>query len=130
MSGRKLLLDTNIIIGFFANNESVVAKISEAKAIYVPSIVIGELYFGAEQSRLRLANLHRVEILAKSCIVLACDVKTAKYYGKLKAQLKAKGTPIPENDIWIASLALQHKLLLVTRDRHFKNISGISIVEW
>jgi tRNA(fMet)-specific endonuclease VapC len=130
MSGKKLLLDTNIIIGLFANNETIVTNLSEAKTVFIPSIALGELYFGAEQSRLRSANIQKVESFAKSCVVLGCDIKTAKYYGRLKAQLKAKGTPIPENDIWIASLALQHKLLLVTRDKHFKNIAGISIIEW
>ena len=130
MSGKNILLDTNIIIGLFANNETIVTKISEAKTVFIPSVALGESYYGAEQSRLRKANINRIESFAKSCIILACDTKTAKYYGKVKAQLKANGTPIPENDIWIAALAIQHKLSIVTRDKHFKNISGITITEW
>jgi len=40
----------------------------------------------------------------------------------LFVQLKRAGTPVPDNDLWIAALALQHDLLLITRDKHFKNI--------
>ncbi|TDA70360.1 MAG: type II toxin-antitoxin system VapC family toxin [Clostridia bacterium] len=55
---------------------------------------------------------------------------TAYYYGQVKAQLKVKGHPIPENDIWIAAAALQHGLTLVSRDTHFKPIEGLSLEAW
>jgi tRNA(fMet)-specific endonuclease VapC len=61
---------------------------------------------------------------------MACDVRTAKYYGQIKSQLKAKGSPIPENDIWIAALAMQYKLWVVTHDKHFNQIEGIHIIDW
>jgi tRNA(fMet)-specific endonuclease VapC len=44
--------------------------------------------------------------------------------------LKKKGTPSPENDIWISAIAMQHKLRLATRDKHFDYISGLSLVSW
>jgi len=130
MSGRKLLLDTNIIIKLFANDNAIVSKIGEQHEFFVPSIVIGELFYGAEQSQRREDNIHKIESFSKSCSVIACDAKTAKYYGQIKSRLKAKGTPIPENDIWIAALALQHKLSIVTRDKHFNSIEDLHITDW
>ena len=51
MSGKNYLLDTNIIIGLFANEPSIVEKIKSVTAIiFIPSIVLGELFYGAEQS--------------------------------------------------------------------------------
>lgn len=57
-------------------------------------------------------------------------MNTARSYGKIKNQLKVKGSPIPENDIWIAALADQYQLLLITGDKHFNNIEAISIETW
>ncbi|MDQ0639497.1 putative nucleic acid-binding protein [Pedobacter sp. W3I1] len=58
------------------------------------------------------------------------DNDTAIVYGKIKAGLRKKGTPIPENDIWIASSAVQHKLKLSTRDKHFLQITGLKTLAW
>ena len=51
--------------------------------------------------------------------MLWADRTTAQHYGQLKADLRTLGRPLPENDIWIAALALQHNLVVVTRDAHF-----------
>jgi tRNA(fMet)-specific endonuclease VapC len=48
--------------------------------------------------------------------------ETAEQYARLFVQLKRAGTPIPDNDLWIAALALEHDLTLITRDRHFQHI--------
>ena len=49
----------------------------------------------------------------------------AQMYGKVKSELKAKGRPIPENDIWIAATALAAKLSLVTADSDFEHVDGL-----
>lgn len=131
MSGKDYLLDTNIVIGLFANESSVIQNIkSFTGSIFIPSIVIGELFYGAEQSTRKEENRKRIEALTEASLVIDCDSDTARLYGKIKSGLKAKGTPIPENDIWIAALAEQHKFTLVTRDKHFNNIETISIESW
>lgn len=130
MSGKKFLLDTNIVIGLFANDFSVIDHIESAKEIFIPVIVVGELYYGAEQSKHKSNNLFKIESFASVCVMLSCDKQTAKHYGIIKSQLKKKGTPIPENDIWIAALALQHKLTLATRDNHFNKINGLILENW
>jgi len=47
-----------------------------------------------------------------------------------KPALRSRGTPIPENDLWIAALAIQHDLTLVTRDSHFRLVKEVRTVSW
>ena len=55
---------------------------------------------------------------------------TAGLYGETKAQLRLRGRPIPENDLWIAALARQHQLILATRDLHFDAVAAVDLVRW
>lgn len=93
--------------------------LAQADEIFVPSIVLGELYFGAHKSSRAEKNLARIDEFAASSTVLDCDTDTAREYGLIKNRLREKGRPVPENDIWIAAIARQHDLVLVTRDDHF-----------
>ena len=62
---------------------------------------------------------------------LVCDLQTAQQYGEIKAELRQQGTPIPDNDIWIAASAIQHSLTLVThRDVHFDEVSDLQREKW
>jgi tRNA(fMet)-specific endonuclease VapC len=131
MSGRNYLLDTNIVIGLFANETLIVEKIkSVSSSIYIPSIVLGELFYGAELSSKKEVNKKKIDALAQVSLIVECDLDTSRLYGKIKSQLKVKGSPIPENDIWIAATAQQHQLTLITRDKHFDNIQSLSIENW
>ncbi len=129
MSG-KILLDTNIVIAFFANEESVVQKMQMSEQFYIPAIVLGELYFGAKKSSRPDQNLQRIDDLAATTAILSCDYLTAAHYGDVKDELRRKGRPIPENDIWIAALTRQHDLTLITRDAHFDQIEKLSSQTW
>lgn len=124
------LLDTNIVIAIFANDRDVLYRTSSASHLFLPSVVLGELYFGAYKSANSKSNIAVIDRFASKSSVLVCDAETAKYYGRIKDHLKAKGTPIPENDIWISALAKQHQLTLITRDRHFRVVKGIHAEEW
>lgn len=125
-----VLLDTNILIALLAEEPAVVQHVQQAEAVYVPAIALGELYYGARKSGRAAANVQRVSALAAASAVLACDAATAAAYGELKAELRAKGTPIPENDLWIAALARQHQLTLASRDAHFAAIAGLDVAAW
>ena len=129
MSGR-FLLDTNIIIAIFRGETSIQAQLAGAEEVFVPSIVLGELYFGAHKSRRIEENTARIDDLAASSAVLTCDADTAREYGFIKAGLREKGKPIPENDIWIAAIARQHHLALVTRDEHFGEVDDLEQEIW
>jgi tRNA(fMet)-specific endonuclease VapC len=129
MSGR-YLLDTNIVIALFASDPSVQRHISEAEEIFIPATVIGELFFGAFNSTQQEKNISRIEEFAQFNAVLSCGLATGKEYGCIKALLKRRGTPVPENDIWIAAVALEHDLTLVSRDQHFNGIDRLRKMSW
>jgi tRNA(fMet)-specific endonuclease VapC len=129
MSGR-FLLDTNIVIALWANDEAVTHQLAAASEIFIPIIVLGELYYGARKSVWSAKNIARIDEFAAQNSVVLCDVTTAQQYGEVKNALRAKGRPIPENDLWIAALSLQYGLTLVTRDDHFNTIAGLQIATW
>ena len=129
MSG-KVLLDTNIVIALFADDDSVKENLSKAEEIFIPNVVIGELFYGAHKSARAKENIARIEDLASSSVILGCDTETARMYGEIKNNLRIKGHPIPENDIWIAAIAVQHNLTLVSRDAHFSEIENLKVVSW
>jgi tRNA(fMet)-specific endonuclease VapC len=124
------LFDTNIVIALFANEPTVIEKLRQSNHIFVPAIVLCELFYGVRKSNQVEQNIERVEAFAASVQVLACDADTAASYGAIKNQLRLKGRPIPENDIWIASLARQFNLRLVTRDDHFGEVDGLDVRRW
>ena len=129
MSGR-YLLDTNIIIALFAGDAAVKDCLNQADEIFVPSIAIGELYFGAQKSGRATENLARIDEFSAHSVVLECNAETARRYGQVKNALRVKGRPIPENDIWVAAIALQHGLTLVTRDAHFEEVESLNVATW
>jgi tRNA(fMet)-specific endonuclease VapC len=129
MSGR-YLLDTNVIIAIFAEEPAVLQRVAAAEEVFVPVVVLGELYYGARKSARAAANIDRIDEFASAATTLGCDVATAQQYGRIKNDLRAKGRPIPENDIWIAAIAAQHGLTVVSRDDHFADVSGLPIEAW
>jgi tRNA(fMet)-specific endonuclease VapC len=129
MSGR-YLLDTNVVIALFDDDPVVLTELAKAQEVFTASIVLGELYYGALHSTHVAANTARVTTFASKNVVLVCDEMTAHQYSQVKVQLRNKGKPIPENDIWIAALALQYQLTLATRDGHFDDVNGLSTAKW
>ena len=129
MPGR-YLLDTTIVVALFQGDQAVQARLAAAPEVFLPSVVLGELHYGAASSGRSEANAARIEDFAASCTVLSIDAPTARRYGQVKGRLKARGRPIPENDVWIAACALEHGLVVVTRDRHFDEVEGLTSEAW
>lgn len=129
MSGNNYLLDTNIVTAIL-NREQGVEENIRNNLIYISSTVLGELYFGAKNSSQQERNLQKIEVLITRCTILNCDQITANFYSDIRLALKKKGRPIPENDIWIAAVAQQHNLTLVTRDSDFQYVDNLQVVKW
>lgn len=129
MSG-EVLLDTNIVIALFAKDSAVEMALSQSVNVFVPSIVLGELRYGASKSVQVLANMARIDQFTLAVKVLPVDEVTAEHYGRIKSALQAKGRPLPENDIWIAAIAQQRQLMLISRDAHFSEIDNLSVTRW
>lgn len=88
------------------------------------------MYYGAQYSTQVEKNIENITRLTERYPVLHVNASTAALYGIIKAALRKKGKPIPENDIWIAAIAQQYSLPLITRDKHFNEIDSIAILEW
>lgn len=129
MNGR-FLLDTNIIIALFAKDQEIHDRMAAAEEIFISCIAIGEMYFGAYKSLKIQENISRIDEFVLKNTVLSCNAETAKIYGDIKNRLKDKGRPIPENDIWLAAIAQQYGLILVTKDSHFDTIENLRIEKW
>ena len=124
------LLDTNIVIALFANEVEVKDSLASASEIFISSITVGELCYGAKKSARSTENLERIKDFVANITVLRCDVETAYLYGEIKNKLRLKGRPLPENDIWIAAISLQYNLTLVTRDAHFQEVENLQAITW
>lgn len=126
MSG-EALLDTNAVIALFAGEPAVVEVISSKTAIFLCVPVVGELRYGALASARVDQNLSRLDEFARTIVVLPCDRNSTIFYSAVKFGLRQKGRPIPENDVWIAAIARQHKLSLISRDTHFQEVEGLDL---
>lgn len=125
-----ILAHTNLVIAHFNGSSALLDLFHRFSDVVIPSIVLGELYFGAARSARAAENTKKVDEVSRLFPVAACDAATGQHYGQIKHLLRQKGTPIPENDIWIAALATQHSASLATRDAHFSAVAGLSIETW
>jgi tRNA(fMet)-specific endonuclease VapC len=126
----KYLLDTNYAIQLLSGLKTVEERLSRNPDLYLSAIVLGELFFGVYRSHHIQHNLKQIGELIKIIDVLSCDVKTSEYFGAIKNQLLQKGRPLPENDLWLAALAKQHNLTVVTRDQHFQEVEQLDVTTW
>lgn len=125
-------IDTNVFIAQQKKQLSLSQKqaLAQAGAIVLPSIVVGELLFGAHNSGRPEDNLlaYRQEI--SRFLVLPLASEAAEHYARVRLELKSKGRPIPENDTWIAATCLAHGVPLFTLDRHFEQVSGLQLLAY
>ena len=130
MTGNKFLLDTNIVSALLKGEVIIADNLDKAEAAYIPIIVVGELYYGASFSSQVEKNTADLKKVTSRYQLLSLDEETTAVYGNIKTALRKKGKPIPENDIWIAAIAIQNDIPLVTRDNHFKEIENLSLITW
>ena len=95
MNGK--LVDTNVIIRFFKGETELFSLFDDMENLYISSITVGELMYGAELSKKSDFNRDNYFCFCQQMKVLYPDLEVAKSYGKIKASLKAKGKTIPEN---------------------------------
>jgi predicted nucleic acid-binding protein len=120
----RVALDTNRIVDLFRGDAELAERLESCEEVWIPLIVLGEFKAGFQAGTQRRRNeLLLNKLLAKPTVgVLLLTPETAEHYARLFVQLRSAGTPVPDNDLWIAALALEHNLFLVTRDRHFARI--------
>lgn len=82
------LLDSNTIIDIFRGDQITIARVKKIRTIYVPVIVIGELYYGANKSNQTPKRLLEIEQLERTVIIMDVTKSTARVYGEIKDQLR------------------------------------------
>ena len=120
-----MILDTNALSAWAEGRPAAGAALRSASRLVVPGVVLGEYYFGIRQSRRRRRYedwLRRYLPLVDIAVVTHA---TAGVYADLRLELKRAGNPIPSNDAWIAALARQHGLPVLSNDAHFDVVPGI-----
>jgi len=125
-----VIYDTNAVSEFLDGNPGVTEKIKASAFHGLPVIVIGEYLYGLKSSREQDLREPRFVAFTRTCRLLTVTPDTALNYATMRHRLRLAGTPIPENDIWIAALALEHGQKVLSHDRHFDLIEGIERVDW
>ena len=124
----RVLLDTNAYSFFTRGHEEVHAIVEDAQGVVLSTVVVGELLFGfrlGTQFDENYATL--LAYIAKPSVsVVDVGIATAENYASIFAALRAKGRPIPANDIWIAAHAMETGADLVSADAHFEHVDGLS----
>lgn len=125
-----MILDTNALSAF-ADGEAGVGEVLRRQArVAIPVIVLGEFRYGIAQSKHRRTYEAWLESQLPHFEVLTVTEETAVTYAALRAALKRSGQPIAANDAWIAALSLQHRLPVLSRDRHFDVVPGLDREDW
>ena len=128
------LLDTNVCVALInRSDDQVAARLLKHPrgSVRLCSVVKAELHFGAQNSARLAENLQRVEIFCRAFESLPFDDESARHYGIVRAQLRREGRPIGGNDLMIASIAIAHSHVLVTRNvGEFSRVAGLEIERW
>ncbi|MCX6622345.1 MAG: type II toxin-antitoxin system VapC family toxin [Acidobacteria bacterium] len=125
-----MILDTNALSAMADGDTVVESLLQSANEIELPVIVLGEYRYGIRQSRSRVRYERWLGDVIASCRVLAVDEATTEHYAEIREELKRNGRPIPANDLWIAALARQHSLPLLSRDQHFDFVPELKRIGW
>ena len=125
-----MILDTNGLSALAEGEETLEPILRRAAQIAVPVIVLGEYRYGISHSRYRKQYEEWLSEYLSGFRILNVDERTTLSYSAVRTELKRAGTPIPSNDVWIAALCRQHSLPLLSRDRHFDVVAGVTRVNW
>jgi tRNA(fMet)-specific endonuclease VapC len=125
-----VILDTNALSAFVDGQAALARALAPARQLALPVIVLGEFLYGVAGSRHRAAYGEWLDTHLPDFDVLDVTAATASVYSDVRVALKRSGKPIPANDAWIAALALQHRLPVVSRDEHFDVVPGLERRSW
>lgn len=125
-----MLLDTNALSALAARDETLITVLESAPRLCVCIISLGEYVYGLTLSRHQEELANWLEAFLARAELLHIGRKTLPHYAEVRRQLKNDGTPIPANDCWIAALAKEHRLPIVSRDKHFDAVKAVRRISW
>jgi tRNA(fMet)-specific endonuclease VapC len=125
-----MLLDTNALSALAARDEELIKILESAPRLCVTIISVGEYVYGLTQSRHQKELAEWLDAFLARVELLQINRNTLPHYADIRQQLKQDGTPIPANDCWIAALAKEHRLPVVSRDKHFDAVKSLRRISW
>ena len=125
-----MILDTNALSAFVDGDPGVGDLLRRQPRAAIPVIVLGEFRYGIAESRYRTAYEAWLASELPHFDILPVTDETTITYAALRVALKRSGRPIPANDAWIAALALQHRLPILSRDQHFDVVPDLDRKSW
>jgi len=125
-----VILDTNALSAFVDGDGRVGDILLTQARAALPVIVLGEFRYGIAQSRRRSSYEAWLASYLTHFDILSVTEQTAESYAALRVALRQSGRPIPANDAWIAALALEHRLPVLSRDEHFDIVPGLDRRSW
>lgn len=120
-----MILDTNALSAWADGNPACREAFLESSRLVVPAIVLGEYRYGIGLSRHRARYEDWLSKNLPFAELQPVNATTASHYAELRLHLKSRGTPIPSNDLWIAAIAAELQLPLLSNDTHFDVIPGL-----
>ncbi len=128
---KQIFIDTNAYAQLLKGSDEVLNILANVDEVYMSVIVLGELYSGFRGGIKYDENIKVLHDFLNDPIVKVLDLKeeSSEIFGKIKHELKIKGTPIPINDIWIAAQCIEMGAVLISYDLHFKLIPQVRLWE-
>lgn len=123
-------LDTNGAIAYLQGHPQAMLWVEAADGLILPVICYGELRYGALHSKKAAENLAKLDALVDLCALLDVTRSVADRYAEVRQSLAEKGTPLPEADLWIAAICLEHDLPVLSEDPHFDRVGGLTRYDW
>ena len=123
----RTLLDSGAYSAFMSGNHRVREIVQDAEQVLMSAVVVGELLYGFRQGQRLDQNLSELRSFLDRPYVSFVPVGpvTADRYSRIMASLRARGRPIPTNDVWIAAHAMETGADLVSADSHFGHIDQV-----
>jgi len=127
----RLLIDSNRYSDMDRGDSDIIARFESADELWLPFISHGELLAGFAVGTKREQNESLLQqFLERPAVgLLMPDEQTSHRYAEVWAAMRRMGRPIPTNDLWIASLAIQHDLTLDSGDKHFRDVPGLKLMD-
>ena len=125
-----LVLDTSLVVAALRGVPGIEDRLDRVERLWLPLTALGELELGVELASNPLPQRAALDAFLSAVAILAPSTTTTRHYARLRGALARSGTPIPENDVWIAAVALEHGWPLATRDAHFARVPGLTVQDW
>lgn len=125
-----LILDTNALSAFADGDKTLLRVLEDESELALPVVALGEYLYGIRRSRLRKTYEEWLDANTSMFMLLSIGRETSKRYAEIRYELKTAGTPIPTNDLWIAALAREHHLPVLSRDSHFHAVRNLRRIAW